>query len=516
MNLTPAPRRRLLRPQEFLGRERLRRELIEAVSEGQHLQVNGPRRSGKTWGLEWLRRTLPERESTRDSLLLHVSMTELGDPTPGSFYQAIETRIRRADSDLAELIEVTADLEANGSSLIDFARDVGATGRRVVVVLDEFELLAQSERCSSSFFNQLRTVGEVEGVSLIVASQRPLREVCHREALGSTLWGLFRRHIVKPFGRADVESALEAWLGQPKGAIPKPVVSEAHRQSGGWPMVLAEIALHLRRSGDLTLNAVQSLASDLRDQFEADVLGALEDAERRMPGASAVFRGLCSDSEPVDGAKAHLKTLADVGLLVSARHSVVTWPFAREIVESERFGLRTTVFTAAPPLIEEWADLAGHHVREAEALGAPPDLVRSLRHMMQATRSLDIWAETRFIYERVLDWLSDAIPPVALDRDGAPVAFAARRQKHQRLAHLRRLSSQATSGSEFDIPLAKMIQLLATASQFGHHHDGTDLDAAEGGAILILAARTVARAAAAARQDQEARGVVARPNRRSS
>ncbi len=182
------------RAEEFHGRQKEISQIYELCRNGQSISVIGPRRIGKSSLLLHLC-----RKSTRmlysaapqQTLFSLVDCQELGGSPPEEVYEAFMSSI--VERALAENI-VIPPVQRSGTyrSLDLVLREVVAAGYGVVLLLDEFELLAANARLTPYFFARLRGLTTKYGLAYLTASQRPLFAItADEQILSSPFFNIF-------------------------------------------------------------------------------------------------------------------------------------------------------------------------------------------------------------------------------------------------------------------------------------------------------------------------------------
>jgi hypothetical protein len=206
------------RPEEFHGRQAEISQILGLLRNGQSVSLIGPRRIGKSSLLLHLARpsTRSSYQPTSDSnagsqagswsptLFLLIDCQEFGGSPPEEVYEALLTELM--DSAQAAGIDV-GEVERYGTyrSLDRVLNRVHGEGNNVVVLLDEFELLAANERLTPYFFARLRGLTTKYGLAYLTASQRPLFEItADEEILSSPFFNIF---VTLPLGLYSEEEA---------------------------------------------------------------------------------------------------------------------------------------------------------------------------------------------------------------------------------------------------------------------------------------------------------------------
>jgi len=513
MLIRPSPRASLQHPDELLGRKELKRTLLEVEASQRNIQINGPRRIGKTWLLRWLEASLA-KSATPARVTVWVPLETMGEASPRRFYEVLRRALARADRELAEQCALNAtDASTNGESLIELARALQDEGRRLILLIDEFEKLAARESFDIGFFDQLRALITLPNVSALVVSALPLREVCHPDAAGSSLWGVFRKVSVGPWSLTECRDALTRWL-EPPGSPPDAIAAEALRLTGGWPLAMAELARVLPSQEAITVEDLRRTEENLAEQLEDEVRQMVERVRARCPGAANTLNRLAVEPSGLQrrevGADA-LDALLRVGLVVEEQGRVrFSWPFTARILEKTRVGDRARAFTRdLPPTWAEWKALVEVSAELPDDLS--PRLKKAWAAVAQTTSPRDAWFHCRELTDAILAWIVDCVPPVETTRDQQPQPFSTRRDRYAQFAHIRELckSNDQDPPHGIDGALGRMVEALSHAEQFGAHHQGHEVSSAESAAFVLLARSTLARAGAWRRKWRAERGPAA-------
>jgi len=188
------------RPEEFHGRGAEISQILGLLRNGQSVSLIGPRRIGKSSMLLHLARPQTRRASNLEpphALFVLLDCQEFGGSPPEEVYEALLTellaRAERAGIDVGPV-------ERFGTyrSLDRVLNKIHRQGINVVVLLDEFELLAANERLTPYFFARLRGLTTKYGLAYLTASQRPLFDItADEEILSSPFFNIF---VTLPLG----------------------------------------------------------------------------------------------------------------------------------------------------------------------------------------------------------------------------------------------------------------------------------------------------------------------------
>lgn len=182
------------RAEEFHGRKAEVNQILGLFRNGQSVSIIGPRRIGKSSLLLHLCRPQVRQKMNLvapEALFALVDCQELGGSPPEEVYEAFVTSIldaaRRSSLELGSI-----ERAGTYRSLDRLLNNTHGKGTRVVLLLDEFELLAANERLTPYFFARLRGLTTKYGLAYLTASQRPLFAITADEKiLSSPFFNIF-------------------------------------------------------------------------------------------------------------------------------------------------------------------------------------------------------------------------------------------------------------------------------------------------------------------------------------
>jgi len=191
----------------FCGREAEINQILGLLRNGQSVSLIGPRRIGKSSLLIHLAR--PEirarlRLGPPESLFVHLDCQEFGESPPDEVYEALYDGLL----DVAETAGISvppADMGGSYRAIDRLLHQLSREGTAVVVLLDEFELLAANSQLTPYFFARLRGLTTKYGLAYLTASQRPLFNItAEEEILSSPFFNIF---VTLPLGLFTIEEA---------------------------------------------------------------------------------------------------------------------------------------------------------------------------------------------------------------------------------------------------------------------------------------------------------------------
>ena len=195
------------RAADFYGRDAEISQILGLLRNGQSVSLIGPRRIGKSSLLIHLCRPQVRQRfnlSPGQSLFVMVDCQELGGSPPEEVYEALLTGLLDAAANAGIQLN-GAQQPASYRTLDRLLRQLNQQEIPVVVLLDEFELLAVNEHLTPYFFARLRGLTTKYGLAYLTASQRPLFAItAEEEILSSPFFNIF---VTLPLGLFALEEA---------------------------------------------------------------------------------------------------------------------------------------------------------------------------------------------------------------------------------------------------------------------------------------------------------------------
>jgi hypothetical protein len=182
------------RAENFHGREAEVAQILGLLRNGQSVSLIGPRRIGKSSLLIHLTRPKVREQLNLQSpqaLFVLLDCQELGGSPPEDVYDALLTGLLDAADDTGIQLGTTQQ-SGTYRALDRLLRQFSQQSVAVVVLLDEFELLAANEHLTPYFFARLRGLTTKYGLAYLTASQRPLFAItAEEEILSSPFFNIF-------------------------------------------------------------------------------------------------------------------------------------------------------------------------------------------------------------------------------------------------------------------------------------------------------------------------------------
>jgi len=204
------------RPEEFYGREAELNQILGLLRNGQSVSLVGPRRIGKSSLLLHLCRPKVRKRldlSDERAIFALIDCQELGGSPPEEVYEALFTSVVESSGAILEQIE-TNERPGTYRALDRILNQIQRMGISVVVLLDEFELLAANEQLTPYFFARLRGLTTKYGLAYVTASQRPLFAITADEKiLSSPFFNIFATLGLGLFTESESRGLIDQRLG---------------------------------------------------------------------------------------------------------------------------------------------------------------------------------------------------------------------------------------------------------------------------------------------------------------
>jgi hypothetical protein len=192
---------------DLLGRSKEIKRILRFVRQGQSVSVVGPAQSGKSLLLDYLAKDEVLNQHgicASEHVFVWVSGRAFADVDQATclsgFCEEILTQFEQFDATLkARLDEGAASSALVGHrGLRTMFRIAQECGLKPVLVLDDFDDLAQNALLQDRFFAALRSLSTGSRVVYLIASRQPLYELEKARPEASTLCGICQQLVLRP------------------------------------------------------------------------------------------------------------------------------------------------------------------------------------------------------------------------------------------------------------------------------------------------------------------------------
>lgn len=233
---------------KLIGRLNILDEILTAITKPvpDHIQVVGPRYSGKTVILKKLKEIVISEDRSEYSCVL---LWDLGHITPKSdleflsqFATNLSEAIKDKFPDYSEHLKSSKDtFQQDIAEVLDALNDE----TKILVIFDGFDKALSSDKLTRNLWDQLRELAQNKSLTLITASRKSLRELIRNpEAQTSDFWNIFLSTPIRVdcFDENEISDILtnHCQVEFDKGAL-----TELINGTNGSPVVLLEVLNYL-------------------------------------------------------------------------------------------------------------------------------------------------------------------------------------------------------------------------------------------------------------------------------
>jgi len=202
---------------DFHGRQAEVDQILGLLRNGQSVSLIGPRRIGKSSLLLHLCRSgIREQYNLHppNALFVMLDCQELGGSPPEEAYESLFMGITDAAIE-ADILLGQVQHPGTYRALDRVLHQVSKQDVPVIVLLDEFELLAANKHLTPYFFARLRGLTTKYGLAYLTASQRPLFAItAEEEILSSPFFNIFVTLSLGQFSANEASSLFDQRLNR--------------------------------------------------------------------------------------------------------------------------------------------------------------------------------------------------------------------------------------------------------------------------------------------------------------
>lgn len=272
-------------PDDFFGRQQELSDTFEHVRKRECVNVVGERRCGKTSFLYHLQHPqVREQYIPHDPNSIYVYLNaEISQQSPAGFFREVFTKTKAQCVDLPISPHEGAMDEQRVRAALEALRP-----RRLVLLIDEFECIAECERFPHRFFVFLRGLSSSYDISFVIATRRGLFEYSSHDFVSSPFPNIFRAIELGCFAEGELQEFIQRTCVE-SGAPMLEVLDEIVKMAGRFPYLVQMACWHCFRvwseSGGLGPEVLpiarRRFEDEARPHFEAVWRRYLSDEERR-------------------------------------------------------------------------------------------------------------------------------------------------------------------------------------------------------------------------------------------
>ena len=176
-------------------------------------------------------------------LFVYLDLQMVGSKgTPLRLYQHLLRRLRTRlhDPDMDRLLDRYLDQDdLDTFDLSDIFDAVDEQGRRIVLLMDEFENIAANPSFGPEFYYGLRSLAIHHNLALVTASQRDLVDLSHSEAVRSSpFFNIFTTIHLRPIPVETAKELLQESLREAEASFTEDEIDLLANLAGGFPFFI--------------------------------------------------------------------------------------------------------------------------------------------------------------------------------------------------------------------------------------------------------------------------------------
>ncbi|HUK91630.1 MAG TPA: TniB family NTP-binding protein, partial [Blastocatellia bacterium] len=213
-------------PAQFFGRNREVARIFSRIgaSRPQSIALVGERRIGKSSLLHFINnRKMREKhlDSASSYAFAFMDLQQKRKLTPGEFFRELFAVLAKDTGD-ESLVGLDGAYDSVRITLEQFRR----TGMRLIVLLDEFEVITANAAFDLEFYSFLRSIANNYDVAYVTSSARDLQELCRSQLIAdSPFFNIFTNVFLRAFARPE---ALEL-ITKPSSEVGVPLEGYSRR-----------------------------------------------------------------------------------------------------------------------------------------------------------------------------------------------------------------------------------------------------------------------------------------------
>ena len=226
-------------PREFFGRRREVRRIYSRIdaSHPQSISVVGERRIGKSSLLNFVHSKSNRREhmtTASDTICVYLDFQGKAEFDVPKFIDYLFNSMALETGDNS----CYRDCDRTLDELKNVIEKMHGKGKRMIVMMDEFECITNNDKFEAQFFSFLRSLANSYRVAYVTSSVDELQLMCHNEDISdSPFFNIFSNLPLRPFTDQEARELIEA----PSEACGAPLAPYADRildLAGRFPFFL--------------------------------------------------------------------------------------------------------------------------------------------------------------------------------------------------------------------------------------------------------------------------------------
>jgi serine/threonine protein kinase len=195
----------LRNPDDFFGRDREVKRIYSRLDapHPQSISVVGERRIGKSSLLNYIYQRKNRKRFMQNherSIFIFMDFQRSADLTIPKFIDILFTMFKYEEAKEIGGIDGEKSLD----HLKDVVQELSDQGKRIIVLMDEFEAITKNENFDMQFFSFLRFLANNFMVAYVTSSYMELQQMCHNKDIAdSPFFNIFSNLPLRPFSRDE-------------------------------------------------------------------------------------------------------------------------------------------------------------------------------------------------------------------------------------------------------------------------------------------------------------------------
>jgi tRNA A-37 threonylcarbamoyl transferase component Bud32 len=192
-------------PADFFGRQREVTRIFARLDgpDPQSVSIVGDRRIGKSSLLNYVYQKRNRKQFMQnygDSIFIYMDFQRAGELSVPKFVDILLGMLRYEEAVELQDTHGAKNLE----DLKEVIQRIDSTGKRVIILMDEFEAITKNKNFDMQFFGVLRSLANNFRVAYVTSSYSELQELCHtKEIADSPFFNIFTNLRLRPFSPSE-------------------------------------------------------------------------------------------------------------------------------------------------------------------------------------------------------------------------------------------------------------------------------------------------------------------------
>ena len=225
------------RAEDFYGRSHETETILNRLRNTASVSVVGERRIGKTSLLYHLCEVIRSNRDDSAQMAPIIVNPQLPIKDESDFAGRVIRHLARA---LPEL-QLPRHPAPDTSALLVCLEEIAP--KRLVLLIDEFEIMAHNASLSPEFYTALKGIAENYQVSIVTASRSPLADCCDQHSISSRFSDYFQNIFLGPFSHKELDGFVQE-TSEKSGVQLTDYLPQIWDLAGGFPAYTQLACMH--------------------------------------------------------------------------------------------------------------------------------------------------------------------------------------------------------------------------------------------------------------------------------